>query len=183
MASQETVKLLSFGREEGPGNCWPWPMALGNSFPGLLPFLGTIRLFPSKPYSKCIYILHVSVLLHVDIEVICGSNLSQTTTTVYVTTNQMSSSGIWSTKRAGMERTRKMIILLYTVNQLSFAATLFRDSFVINWLMTSNFRDRAFIILSGLLKISGSRQKSSRELREIFSLANKSWFTVYNVLT
>jgi hypothetical protein len=49
-----------------------------------------------------------------------------------------------------------------TVNQLLFAATLFHDSSVINWLATSNFRDRAFFIHTELHYTSGSR-------REIFA--------------
>jgi hypothetical protein len=55
-----------------------------------------------------------------------------------------------------------------TVNQLLFAATLFRDSSVIKWLVASNFCDRAFCILRELYKTSGSR-------REIFAAVRCSW--------
>jgi hypothetical protein len=73
---------------------------------------------------------------------------------------------------------------LYTVNKLLFTATLFRDSSVITWFATSNFRDRAFFIHTELLihlvrDEKCLRQWGSRKPHEIFSIANKSWFTVY----
>jgi hypothetical protein len=48
-----------------------------------------------------------------------------------------------------------------------FAATLFRDSSVINWLAAINFRDRAFFIRRELHKTSGSP-------REMFATV---WFS------
>jgi hypothetical protein len=72
--------------------------------------------------------------------------------------------------------------MLYTVNQILFAATLFCDSSVMNWLVASNFRDQAFSIhtklhkhlvrsenirdgevLANLVKISCSRIKVVRK--------------------
>jgi hypothetical protein len=56
---------------------------------------------------------------------------------------------------------------------------------VINWFATCNFRDQAFFlfirnyIIHLVRNEKYSRYWSSREPREIFSLANKSWFTVY----
>jgi hypothetical protein len=44
----------------------------------------------------------------------------------------------------------------HTVNQLLFTATLFRDSSVINWFATSNFRNRAFFTHTELHYTSGS---------------------------
>jgi hypothetical protein len=45
---------------------------------------------------------------------------------------------------------------LHTVNQLLFAATLFRDSSVINWIAATNFRNRAAFISNVLYVIFGS---------------------------
>jgi hypothetical protein len=74
--------------------------------------------------------------------------------------------------------------LSLTVNQLLFAATLFRDPSVMNGLAASNFHDRSFFILRGLYikhlvrDEKYLRRYGSRGTRDIFSLANKSWFTV-----
>jgi hypothetical protein len=71
-----------------------------------------------------------------------------------------------------------------TVNQLLFAATLFRDSSVVNWITASNFRDGAVFISKVVNVTFNSRQeifRSSREPREIFSHTNKSWFTVFKL--
>jgi hypothetical protein len=70
-----------------------------------------------------------------------------------------------------------------TVNQLLFVATLFRDSFVINWIAATNFRDRAVFISNVLYVIFGSRREilvmvRLREPRDSFSHTNKCWFTV-----
>jgi hypothetical protein len=64
---------------------------------------------------------------------------------------------------------------LTTVNQLLFAATLFRDSSVVNWITASNFRNGAVFISKVLYAIFGLRRLGSHE---IFSHVNKSWFTV-----
>jgi hypothetical protein len=42
-----------------------------------------------------------------------------------------------------MQYTSVEIFKTTTVNQLLFAATLFRDSSVVNWIAASNFRDQA----------------------------------------
>jgi hypothetical protein len=66
----------------------------------------------------------------------------------------------------------------HTVNQLLFAATLFCDSSVVNWYEASDFRDGAVVISKVLYVIFDSRRGGCRERRELFSHANKSWFTV-----
>jgi hypothetical protein len=65
-------------------------------------------------------------------------------------------------------------LIMYTVNQLLFAATLFRDSSVINWIAASNFRDQTVSINNVLYVIFGSR-------REIFATMRLSR-TSQNVL-
>jgi hypothetical protein len=44
----------------------------------------------------------------------------------------------------------------FTVNQLLFAGTLFRDSSVINWFTTINIRDLVVFINIGQYAVSGS---------------------------
>jgi CHASE1-domain containing sensor protein len=51
-----------------------------------------------------------------------------------------------STRAAFLASAGKIEIQKFTVNQLLFAATLFRDSSMKNWLVASNFRDQAVFI-------------------------------------
>jgi hypothetical protein len=62
---------------------------------------------------------------------------------------------------------------LYTINQLLFAATLLRDSCVIDLLTAINFRDRAFFIQFELHNTPGSRREILATL--IFSRTSRNF--------
>jgi hypothetical protein len=70
---------------------------------------------------------------------------------------------------------------LSTVNELLFAATLFRDSSVINCSRLVNFAIKLFSFIWNYIIHLVRDEKYSRHQssRELFSLANKSWFTVF----
>jgi hypothetical protein len=75
------------------------------------------------------------------------------------------------------------VMIYTTVNQLLFATTLFCDSSVINWLATSNFRDRAFFNHTELHYTFGSRREIFATMwfsqtSQKFLAREKSWFTV-----
>jgi hypothetical protein len=72
--------------------------------------------------------------------------------------------------------TKLCVFCQVTVNQLLYAATLFRNSSVVNWIVASNFSDRRVFISK--VYVIFCLQWGSHEAHEFLLDMNKSWFTV-----